>query len=98
MPFLFVYGFGVGLATAQLTGVVLADVPQEQSGRASGTQSTRASSARPLGIAVLGTVLFTTLGAQLSAKLADVPGLTAGERSGLVTGVERSAGACASAT
>ncbi len=26
-PFLFVYGVGVGLATAQLTGVVLADVP-----------------------------------------------------------------------
>lgn len=26
-PFLFVYGFGVGLAIAQLTGVVLKDIP-----------------------------------------------------------------------
>ena len=40
VPFLFVYGFGVGLATAQLTGVVLKDVPIEQSGQGSGTSST----------------------------------------------------------
>ncbi|MET0590321.1 MAG: DHA2 family efflux MFS transporter permease subunit, partial [Naasia sp.] len=39
-PFLFVYGIGVGLATAQLTGVVLADVPPDLGGAGSGTQST----------------------------------------------------------
>src|SRR5690606_20191707 len=38
-PVLFVYGLGVGLATAQLTSVVLADVPVERSGQGSATQS-----------------------------------------------------------
>jgi len=38
-PLLFVYGIGVGLATAQLTSVVLGDVPIAQSGQASGIQS-----------------------------------------------------------
>ena len=59
---LFVYGFGVGLATAQLTGVVLSDVRSQQSGQASGTQSTSRQVGSALGIAILGTVLFTSLG------------------------------------
>ncbi|WP_419818165.1 DHA2 family efflux MFS transporter permease subunit [Glaciibacter flavus] len=66
---LLVYGFGVGLATAQLTGVVLADVPVEQSGAASGTQSTARQFGSALGIAVLGTVLFTSLGGGLDSRL-----------------------------
>ncbi len=69
-----VYGFGVGLATAQLTGVILADVPVEQSGQASGTQSTSRQVGSALGIAILGTVLFGSLGTSLDAKLpASVP-------------------------
>ena len=32
VPFLFLYGIGLGLATAQLTGVVLKDVPLGQRG------------------------------------------------------------------
>ncbi|RKR76494.1 MFS transporter [Frondihabitans australicus] len=67
VPFLFVYGFGVGLATAQLTGVVLADVPQEQSGRASGTQSTSRQLGSALGIAVLGTILYSVAGTPSTA-------------------------------
>jgi EmrB/QacA subfamily drug resistance transporter len=68
---LVVYGFGVGLATAQLTGVVLADVPLAQSGQASGTQSTSRQIGSALGIAILGTVLFTSLAAQLDEHLPD---------------------------
>jgi hypothetical protein len=64
-----VYGFGVGLATAQLTGVVLAEVPVGESGQASGTQSTSRQVGSALGIAILGTVLFTSLGAQLTDRL-----------------------------
>ena len=64
-----VYGFGVGLATAQLTSVVLAEVPVEQSGQASGTQSTSRQVGSALGIAILGTILFTSLGAQLADRL-----------------------------
>jgi hypothetical protein len=37
---LFLYGAGVGMATAQLTSVILFDVPVHQSGQASGLQST----------------------------------------------------------
>lgn len=88
---LFVYGFGVGLATAQLTGVVLADVPVEASGQASGTQSTSRQFGSALGIAVLGTILFTSLAGGLSAKLdGEVPD---GVRDQVVDAVVDSAGA-----
>lgn len=68
---LLVYGFGVGLATAQLTGVILADVPVAQSGQGSGTQSTSRQVGSALGIAILGTVLFTSLGAGVADRLPD---------------------------
>ncbi len=58
---LFVYGVGVGLATAQLTSIVLSDVPAHRSGLASGANSTMRQVGSALGIAILGTVLFTTL-------------------------------------
>ncbi len=93
VPFLFVYGIGVGLATAQLTGVVLKDVPVEKSGQGSGTSSTARQIGSALGIAVLGTVLFTSVGASLDAKLADVPGLPAAVQSQVVDAVVDSAGA-----
>ena len=92
VPFLFVYGIGVGLATAQLTGVVLKDVPVAQSGQGSGTSSTARQIGSALGIAVLGTVLFTAVGASLDAKLAEVPGLPAETRSEIVDAVVDSAG------
>ncbi|HUK70481.1 MAG TPA: MFS transporter [Streptosporangiaceae bacterium] len=96
IPVLFGYGLGVGLATAQLTGVVLADVPVANSGQGSGTQSTTRQIGSALGIAILGTVLFGVLGAQLSDRLSGVPGLSAGQRAALVTAVKQSAGAAIS--
>jgi EmrB/QacA subfamily drug resistance transporter len=96
VPVLFVYGLGVGLATAQLTGVVLADVPVANSGQGSGTQSTTRQIGSALGIAILGTVLFGVLGAQLSDRLSRVPGLPAGQRAAIVTAVKQSAGAAIS--
>lgn len=69
-----VYGFGVGMATAQLTSVVLAEVPVTQSGQASGTQSTARQIGSALGIAILGTILFSSLGSQLADRLpAEIP-------------------------
>ena len=58
-PFLLLYGIGVGLATAQLTGVIMVEVPMAKIGQASGSQSTVRQIGSALGIAVLGTVLFT---------------------------------------
>ncbi len=92
VAFLFVYGFGVGLATAQLTGVVLADVPIRRSGEGSGIQSTARQVGSALGIAVLGTVLFVSAGNALSSGLSDqgVPPAAADQ---LVNAVVDSAGA-----
>lgn len=92
VPGLFIYGFGVGLATAQLTGVVLKDVPIDQSGQGSGTQSTSRQIGSALGIAILGTVLFTSLGTGLQARLDDRVDLPAGVSSQIVDAVVDSAG------
>ncbi|WP_182353058.1 MFS transporter [Flaviflexus huanghaiensis] len=94
VPCLFVYGLGVGLATAQLTGVILHDVPKELSGQGSGTQSTARQIGSALGIAILGTVLFTASSAAFAASLdRDFSNIPADTRSQLVTTLDRSAGA-----
>ena len=91
VPALFVYGFGVGLATAQLTGVVLVDVPVTEGGQASGTQSTARQLGAALGIAILGTILFSTTASVLAASLDD-RGLPAEQRDQVVSAVVDSAG------
>jgi len=68
-PFLAVYGIGVGLATAQLTGVIMVDVPVEKIGQGSGSQSTVRQIGSALGIAVLGTALFTSVQAVGETRL-----------------------------
>lgn len=93
VPALFVYGMGVGLATAQLTGVVLAEVPVAQSGQGSGTQSTSRQIGSALGIAILGTVLFAGLGGLLDTRLAETPGVSSAQRAELTRAVTSSAGA-----
>ncbi len=92
VPFLFIYGLGVGLATAQLTGVVLRDVPQLKSGQASGTQSTARQVGSALGIAILGTVLFTTATVQLGNAL-EQQNVPEAARSKIVSAVVESSGA-----
>jgi EmrB/QacA subfamily drug resistance transporter len=87
---LLLYGFGVGLATAQLTGVILTDVPVARSGQGSGTQSTSRQIGSALGIAILGTVLFTSLGAGVAARLPD--GIPDAQRDQIVELVVDSAG------
>lgn len=69
---LFVYGIGVGFATAQLTQVVLADVPVQQSGQAASTQSTARQVGSALGIAILGTALFSTLKNSTESQVSDL--------------------------
>ena len=90
---LFLYGIGVGLATAQLTNVIMVDVPVEQGGQASGLQSTARQVGAALGIAILGTVLVTTLAAATAANLEDVEGLDAAAQEKIVSVVKDSAGA-----
>ncbi|GGV17514.1 MFS transporter [Actinomadura cremea] len=66
---LFVYGVGVGFATAQVTNVVLADVPPHSAGQASGVQSASRELGFALGIALLTTTFFTALGSRLRDRL-----------------------------
>jgi len=92
VPGVFIYGFGVGLATAQLTSVILKDVPIDQSGQGSGTQSTSRQVGSALGIAILGTILFTSLGASLQAKLDARQEIPAAQATQIVNAVVDSAG------
>ena len=89
---LFFYGMGVGFATAQLTQLILADVPLDASGQASSTQSTARQVGSALGIAILGTALFSTLRAGTEARLSDEIAANPGVAD-LVDGVSDSAGA-----
>jgi predicted MFS family arabinose efflux permease len=90
-PCLFLYGLGIGLATAQLTGVIMVDVPMDKIGQGSGSQSTVRQIGSALGIAVLGTVLFTQLQSSLLAKLEEL-GTPQGIADGFATSVVESAG------
>jgi EmrB/QacA subfamily drug resistance transporter len=90
-PFLFLYGVGVGLATAQLTGVIMVDVPMEKTGQGSGSQSTARQVGSALGIAVIGTMLFTGTQASLEDQLATLA-IPASARAGIVEAVVDSAG------
>ncbi|MFY0510437.1 DHA2 family efflux MFS transporter permease subunit [Streptomyces anulatus] len=89
---LFLYGIGVGFATAQVTNVVLNDIPEASSGQASGIQSAFRQLGSALGIAALTTVFFTTLSTRLNDRLTD-GGLPTGEASRLTGAVTDSAGA-----
>ena len=62
VPWLFLYGMGVGFATAQLTGVVLSEVPVTESGQASAVQSTSRQVGAAIGTAIIGTTLIFGLG------------------------------------
>ena len=89
---LVIYGAGLGFASAQLTNVVLADVPLAKSGQASAMTSTFRQVGSALGAAVLGAVLFTGLGDDLGKKLDDLPGVSTQEAQQTVDSVQGSAG------
>lgn len=90
-PFLFVYGIGIGLATAQLTGVIMVDVPMEKTGQGSGSQSTVRQIGSALGIAVLGTLLFTGTQTSFETRLNEI-GVASEQSQVLVEAVVDSAG------
>lgn len=70
---LVVYGFGLGMASAQLTSTVLVDVTPEKSGQGSATQSTVRQLGSALGVAIVGTVLATFLTTAVPKALENNP-------------------------
>ncbi|WP_204284575.1 MFS transporter [Microbispora amethystogenes] len=90
VPWLLLYGAGIGFATAQLTGVLMADVPARLSGGASALQSTVRQLGAALGVAILGGVLVSGLGSAVERGLSDRPQQV---RTSAARVVEESAGA-----
>jgi EmrB/QacA subfamily drug resistance transporter len=90
-PWMFCYGIGLGLTSAQLTNVSLGDVPKERSGQASGTQSTARQIGSALGIALIGTVFATTLSHAMRANLAGTS-VPAAQRGAIAEQLRESAG------
>ncbi|MEI7605049.1 MAG: DHA2 family efflux MFS transporter permease subunit [Chloroflexota bacterium] len=94
VPFL-IYGIGVGFATAQLANVTLAEVDIPRAGIASGTNSTTRQIGSALGIAIIGTTLFTLIGEQSRSALEKLPELASAPPAainGIVEAMKGSAG------
>jgi len=89
---LFLYGIGVGMATAQLTSVILAEIPVAESGQASGLQSTFRQVGSALGVAILGTLLITSLGRVTTSNL-ESAGIPSAVSTPVAAAVQNSAGA-----
>lgn len=88
---LVVYGLGLGLASAQLTGTVLRDVPIDASGQGSATQSTVRQVGSALGTAFAGAALSVSLALTLPAALTGA-GLSGSAADELAQATRQSAG------
>ena len=91
VPWLFMYGLGVGFATAQLTGVILSETPVAQSGQASAMQSTSRQVGAAIGTAILGTTLLLGLGHFVNNDLQDA-GVPSAQADQITQVVQSSAG------
>jgi MFS family permease len=68
-PWLALAGLGVGAVQAQLSSVILDEIPPEDSGQASGTQSTFRQLGATFGVALTGAVLTMSLTSRATAAL-----------------------------
>lgn len=92
VPPLVIYGLGVGFDSAQLTNVVLEDIPAAKSGEASAMTSTFRQVGTALGSAVLGAILFISLGSFLNSSLDKLPAVSDSQRTQIVNSVQGTAG------
>lgn len=92
-PSLFVYGMGVGFATAQLTSIILSDVPVQRSGQASGMQSTIRQIGAAMGIALLGSIFVLLLTHQATRELRTASGVSPAHATMVVKSMEHTGGA-----
>lgn len=68
-------GFGIGLAVAQNTQVILSEIPGSESGSASGVLNTVRQVGTALGIAIIGALLTTSLSHNLGTELSKITDL-----------------------
>jgi EmrB/QacA subfamily drug resistance transporter len=69
VPIFVLYGMGLGLAIAQLTSVVLGDIPAQYYGAGSGANNTLRQVGAAIGVAILGAVLASSISATTSTQL-----------------------------
>ncbi len=93
VPWLTAYGIGLGMASAQLPGVILWDIPVAHSGEASGIQSTNRQVGSAFGIAVLGTIFVTQIASGTRDAVSAVAGLGPGVAAHVSALVRASGGA-----
>ena len=89
---LIIYGIGLGFASAQLTSIVMVDVPDNQAGQGSSIQSTVRQLGSALGIAIIGTLFISFLWHDVPGSLKQTD-LSQVETSQLEKSVIKSAGA-----
>ena len=68
-PGIFVLGTGMGILVAPLTATVMASVPENNSGIASGVNNTMARTAGLLAVAVLGAIILITFRSDLTSNV-----------------------------
>jgi EmrB/QacA subfamily drug resistance transporter len=86
-PGLAMYGFGAGLAIAQLSNLTLSAVSVNEAGEASGVNNTLRQVGSSLGSAVIGAVLLATMTSTLAKKVNESPVLPSGSRSAIASEV-----------
>ena len=89
---LIVYGVGLGLASAQLTSTVLHDIPADQSGAGSATQSTVRQLGSAFGAAIAGTALGSAMNHTIPDAVASISAVPTRVLDKLVHITEDSAG------
>jgi EmrB/QacA subfamily drug resistance transporter len=87
------YGLGLGLAAAQLTSMVLRDVPAHWAGAGAATQSTVRQVGSAVGAAIAGTVLAIGFSLTVPPQLNAVGGISADDQATMVDYMTGTAGA-----
>jgi EmrB/QacA subfamily drug resistance transporter len=73
LPGLALYGAGIGFAGAQLTNVVLSEIPSESAGVASGANTTMRQVGSALGVSVIGSLLTVQSISAATSRIAAAP-------------------------
>jgi EmrB/QacA subfamily drug resistance transporter len=84
LPGLAFYGLGIGFAGAQLTNVVLSEIPGQHSGVASGANTTVRQVGMALGVAVIGALLTTQTISEATGRIGAAPIASDAKRNALV--------------
>lgn len=95
VPWLILFGIAIGFSTAQLQNAVLTHVPIDKGGQASGTSGTSRQLGTALGVAVLGAVLWMSLGSLVTSGLSANPNISHAQASAVSHVVVGSSGTVA---